>query len=286
MPRPMPLPGYGRELFSTFVPSSARARLDARGSRAALVSGALLARHRPGVVVEATWAGRAALTGVLRAARHADAVVAVSVPSATRSVSPSAPAHIVDEILSAVDAALYDRPLVIVARAQPLPPGASVDRLSEGLYRDVEAGYTAIAFSPTALQGDVEALVRVTAPLVEQDLGLEVELDGSADAALILARIDDAGLSLSAVRGAAPYDELGGALLVVDVDDTVAARPEDAALRVVIDRRLERVLQRNAGDDERIEAAAWLEAGAQLAAVGAAGASSRLLDALAQSLQR
>jgi len=281
------LPGYGRELFSTFVPSSARARLEQRGSHAALLSGALLARHRAGVVVEVGFCGRAALAGALRAARHADAIVAVSVPWALREKSPQAPAQLIDEILAATADAHSDRPIVVVARAQPLPPGASVDRLSEGLHRDVEAGYTAISFSPAALQGDVDALVRVTAPIVEQDLGIEVELgDGGGDAALVLARIDDAGLSLSAVRGAGPDDELAGAFLVVDAEDSLVGRAADAPVRVVLDGRLSRALARAGDDAERREAAAWIEVSSALSDLGAGGAASRLLDALAQSMQR
>ena len=284
--------GYGREVFSTFVPSSASAKL--AGRRTALLSGALLARHGNalhGPMVEVGWRGRAPLAGVLRAVRHADAACAVGVPAELRAQSPKASAGIVDEILAAADTALYDRPLVIVARAQPLPSGASIDRLSEGLHHDLEAGFTSMAFLPAALAGDVDALVRVTAPLVEQDLGLEVELDGTADAALVLARIDDAGLSLAAVRGAELHDELGGALLVVDMERRPTAAPAaagpGAVLRIVVDGRLERALKRVPADDtERAEAAAYLEMTEVLAELHAGGTSSRLLDALVQGMQK
>lgn len=295
--------GYGRELFSSFVPPSARARLDARpnarkGTALALLSGALVARHGAalaGPVVELTWPGRAALTGFLRAARHEDLVVAVGVPAFARNAGPQAPRAIVDEIMNAADSALFDRPLVVVARAMPLSPGASVERLSEGLYRDLEAGFTSMAFSPAAFQGDVDELVRVTAPLVEQDLGLELELEGDhggADAALILARVDDAGLSLSAVRGANAGDELAGALLVVDsVRATGSLAPTAAgaagvSMRVVLDDALARTLERAASyDDERLEAALYMAAEEALARVGAKGTATRLLDALAASMR-
>ena len=285
------LPGYGRELFSTFVPSSARARLDARPSSAgrALLSGALVARHAGalgGPIIEVTWSGRAALTGVLRAARHADLIVAVGVPALVRTAGPHAPRVVIDEILGAVDAALFDRPFITVARAMPLPHGASVERLREHLYRDVDAGFTAIAFSPAALQSDIEELVRVTAPLVEQELGLEVELDGTADAALVLARIDDAGLSLSAVRGAEPGDELGGALLVVDASRALGSLAGTGALRVLLDDRLQPSLARiSPGDDERMEAAAFMATSELLEALTAKGTAGKLLDALAQSMR-
>src|SRR5689334_12201304 len=112
------LSGYGRELFSTFIPSSAKARLAEARSGAPLLSGALLARHKPGVVVEVAFPGRAALADALRAAKHADAVVAVSVPWEQRSQSPQAPLQIMREIMAAADSAHYDRALVVVARAQ------------------------------------------------------------------------------------------------------------------------------------------------------------------------
>lgn len=317
--------GYGRELFSTFTPSSARGRIEARAARGGratpLLSGALVARHREalgGPVVEVGWPKLAAdaaasiapmptmagafLTGVFRAVRHADAVVAVSVPFDARGRSPGAPRQIVDDVLAAADAALLDRPLILVARAAPLPPGASVDRLSEGLYRDLEAGFTAMAFAPAVLgaalegggSGDLEALVRLTAPLVEQDLGLELELEASAaagaptlDTGLLLARVEDAGLALSAVRGAGADDELGGALLVVD-RSAAPALPAGVAARVVLDERLWPALTRavSTGDAERVEATAWLETAELLGETGAAGTASRLLDALASGLRR
>src|SRR5687768_18024384 len=104
------LEGYGRELFATFVPASARARVAQAGRPAALLSGALLARHGAalqGNVVEVTWSGRAVLAGVLRAVRHVDGIVAVSVPALVRSSSPKASRAAVGEILAAADTALY-----------------------------------------------------------------------------------------------------------------------------------------------------------------------------------
>lgn len=290
------LPGYGRELFSTFVPSSARARLDGRprsSSERVLLSGALVARHAAalgGPIVEVTWAGRAALTGVLRAARHADLIVAVGVPALVRTSGPHASRVVVDEILGAADQALFDRPLITVARALPLPHGASVERLSEQLYRDVDAGFTALAFSPAAFQGDVAALGKVTAPLAEQDLGLEVELDGTADAALVLARIDDAGLSLTAVRGANPGDELGGALLIVDAARALGSLAPFSVgapgLRIVLDERVQKSCARIAGgDDERMEAAAFMASAELLELLAAKGTAGRLLDVLAQGMR-
>lgn len=297
----LPGSGYGRELFATFVPPSARARLDARVHKdVALLSNALVARHSAalaGPIVEVTWAGRAALAGVLRAARHEDLIVAVGVPAYARTAGPQAPRTIVDEIMSAADAALFDRPLVIVARAMPLAAGTSLDRLSEGLHRDLEAGFTSVGFSSAAFQRDLDELVRVTAPLVEQDLGLELELDvtaagatagtSPAPQALVLARVDDAGLSLSAVRGANAGDELGGAFLIVDVKDAVGSLAPSSAgvpMRVVLDRALARILERG-GDDERVEAAAYMATADAVAQLGAKGTATRLLDALAASMR-
>src|SRR5687768_6179065 len=94
--------GYGLELFHSYVPPSARAR--ATGARVPLISGTLLAEHNAalgGPVLEVTWPGRALLDGVLRAVRHADALLAVSVPPEMRLSSPSAPRRIVEEILLA-----------------------------------------------------------------------------------------------------------------------------------------------------------------------------------------
>lgn len=290
--------GYGRELFESFVPSSARARVAARpGAAKALLSGALVARNAPslaGPVIEVTWPGRAALSGILRAARHDDLVVAVSVPAAVRAGGPQASRAVVDEILAAADVALFDRPLILVARAMPLAKGASVERLSEGLYRDLEAGFTSMAFSSAAFQGDVDELVRVTAPLVEQELGLELELnDGEpggdeADPALLLARVDDAGLSLAAVRGARHGDELGAALLVIpSAQATGSLAPAKAAtpLRIVLDDALARSLARGSGDDERLEASLFMDTAEICAKLGARGTSTRLLDALASTLR-
>jgi hypothetical protein len=286
---------YGRELFASFVPGSARARL-APSSAIALVSGALVARHNPGTVVEVSFPllHNAALTGVLRAARHADAIVCVSVPAKAREESPAAPARIVDEILACANAALYDRPLVIAARAGSAAshsPGSShgSSPLLDAVFRDVSAGFTSIGFMPAALAGDVDELRRVTAPIVEQDLGVEVDLDGTTDPALVLARLDDVGLSLAAVRGADPMDELAGAYLVVDAIAQPTLRPGEksgAPLRASIDGPLAKALERvPAGDAERAEATAWLCAGAVLEAAGAHGASTRLLDALAATMR-
>jgi hypothetical protein len=254
------------------------------------MSGAVVAKHTPPAgpfSVEIGWGEgveRAALTGILRAARHADAIVHVAVPAPTRSASPQAPRQVVEEILRAADGAHFDRPLVIVARAQPLPPGAPIDRLSDGLYRDLEAGFTSFGFSPAALSGDVDALVAITTPLIEQDLGLEVELDGSADAALVLARIDDAALTLTAVRGATAMDELGGAVLIVPESERRQAA--GVPLRLTLDAPLRRVLRGvDPADTLRAEARAWNEAVAALERAGAAGGAGHLLDVLARQME-
>jgi len=271
-------------VFERFVPGSARAVVGGEGP--ALLSGQLLARHAVRIdapVLELTAKRASALVGFLRACKHEDAIAVVAVEGGIRQRSPRAPSLCRDGVLAACDQAGFSGPLVLVARPFVDEPGTTrkpeveVDlRLRERIARDVEAGYTAIGVAAHALQ-DAGEWARVAPIFAELDLGLELEIAAHDDAAFLLAQVDDMRLPISAVRGAGALDEVGNAVVVVDVRDLTADLP--AALRVCID-----ALINDDGDDDAVEARAWMATTRVLRKLQARDTGTRLEDVLAELL--
>jgi hypothetical protein len=247
------------------------------------LSGALVAAHRGalgGPVVEVEDLPAPALAGLFRAARHTDAIVAVAVSAAVRTRAPDAARAAVDAIARAARDAQMDRPVVMVARAVP----ADVDA-QQALYRDLDAGFTSFEVADAAFGGAGAALATLCEPLLEHELGVEVEIThgSGVDAGLSLSSIDDAlsavGLHLAAVRGARADDELAGALLVTDGTEAVVRVPH----RLVVTPRIEQAYARvDPADHARIEHRTFDAAEALLEQIGARGVASRFLDALAR----
>ncbi len=270
---------YGRELLLRFVPPTAAARAPGL----ALMSGALMSLHGAslgGPVVELERLTYPALVGALRAARRADACVAVCVPPDARNYAPTASRASVEAIVRAARESHFDRPLAIVSRAAAVP----IERVAEGFYRDLDAGFTSFGVGAQMFLGDVNLLADVCAPLLEQELGLELELglDEDAQRGLMLAALDDmlgkVGLVLAAVRGASPDDELAGALLVSRVKVAV---PHRLVLSDKVTAATDRI---DPNDLMRQEACAFEIMEDALQQCGAVGVASRLLDALAQAV--
>ncbi len=267
--------------FARFVPGSARSVVDEGGP--ALLSGQLLARHAARIeapVLELTATRASALVGFLRACKHEDAIAVVAVAGDVRQRSPRAPALCRDGVLAAAHAAGFEGPLVLVARASPVHvagDAARVDdtRLRERIARDVEAGYTSIGVSARALN-DADEWARVAPLFADLDLGLELEIAADDDAALLLAQVDDLSLPISAVRGAGIYDEVGNAVVVVDVAGL--SRDLPLALRVCIDALLDR--HDADADDDVIEARAWMATTRALKKLQARETATRLEDVL------
>ncbi len=258
-------------VFARFVPGSARDFVDDDGP--ALLSGQLLARHAARLeapVLEITAKKAAALVGYLRACKHEDAIAVVAVDGGVRQRSPRAPALCRDGVLAACAQAGFDGALVLVARA--IVEVVDDTRLRERLARDVEAGYTAIGVAAGAL-ADAGEWARVAPLFAELDLGLELEIGASDDAALLLAQLEDVRLPISAVRGAGAYDEVGDACLVVDVRALSPDMPR--ALRVNIDAMIN-----DEGDDDAVEARAWMATTRALSKLQARETATRLEDVL------
>jgi hypothetical protein len=306
----------GRDLFFEFVPGTVRPLSDPLG--VPIISGAVLAefsRSIGGPVLEATWAGAPVMRGVLRAARHADAILAVSLPPSREgeTADRARPARVAE---LAADVA-FDRPLVLVARAPHLSAvdDGGIERMAEHVMAEVQHGFTAIGFRPQDIDLDrAERMTRAADGLVEMGIGIELELDGSSDAGLILAELEQEGLPLAAVRGCRASEDLAGGFVVVNpLTDTI---PEDAPCRVVIDgfvlkaliRALSEaeaapVLERAADDlegalgwaatfideldaplQERIEALTYVNVLAACRMLGAEGTATELLEAMAVEL--
>lgn len=264
-------------MFARFVPGSARDLVDDDGP--ALLSGQLLARHAARLeapILEITAKKAAALVGYLRACKHEDAIAVVAVDAAVRQRSPRAPALCRDGVLAAAAQAGFDGALVLVARAVVGDGDADDIRLRERIARDVEAGYTAVGVAARNL-GDADEWARVAPLFAELDLGLELEITPDDDAALLLAQLEDLRLPISAVRGADALDEIGAAALVVDVRALTKELP--LALRVNIDAMIN-----DEGDDDAVEARAWMATTRALSKLQARETATRLDDVLGELL--
>ena len=232
---------YPRERFLDFIPSSVRERLG-DDLEVPVISSALLAEHQHGLsgpVIELVWPGTAALLGVLRAAKAADAIVCVRTP-------PGADNKLVDAVVSVAEVARFDRPLVVVATLE-----GEVDAETRA-FREIDAGFSAVSLNVASLglEDDVDRAVALVRPLSERGIGVELDLRGTRFPGLFLAHLDEAEVALAAVRGASVDDEIGDAFVVVDpVEDEV---PSDAALRISTSGFLVRALSRVMPIKERI----------------------------------
>ena len=258
-------------VFHRFVPGSARGLVDDDGP--SLLSGQVLQRYAARIdapVIEITARRASAIVGFLRACKHEDAVVVVGVPGLVRARSPRSPGLARDGVLHAAEQAGYDGPLVLVARASVVDVDGDDTRLRERIARDVEAGYTSIGISAGALH-DADEWARVAPVLAELDLGIELEIGADDDAALLLAQVDDLELPISAVRGAGLLDEIGKAVRVVEVRELSAQLT--LPLRVCIDG-----LIKDEGDDDTVEARAWMATTRALARLQGRDTATRLED--------
>lgn len=310
--------GYGRELFLEFVPATVRHRSEPLG--VAALSSAVIAELGDalgGPCLEVTWAGRTVMQGVLRAARHADVILAVSLPASRPG--EAADRNRVEEVLRTASEAAFDRPLVLVARAARLLDldDGGIERVAEWAFHEVEQGFTSVAFRPQDIATS-RALRLATAAesLINAGIGVEIELDRSPDGGLLLAELDEGGVPLAAVRGSRPGDDVGAALVVVDpLRDAI---PDDQPCRVVLDGFVLKAVAKalpapetdtvlsEAADDvgaalvkaasfleeldaplrHRLEALTYASTLGAMRALGAEGTATELLDALAAELYR
>ena len=275
------------EFFSRFVPPSARMRASPFG--VPVLSGALVGRHAKqlgGPLLEITWRDAPSLAGVLRAARHGDALVTVGVQAAARGKSPGAARQVVQDVLGVASDAASEVPLVLLARAGEDDASGERGRLrqAERFFRDVDAGFTALAISDRTLPGDVALLQELVQPAVEQELGVELELHQTSSTGLLLAHAEDAGIVASAIRGASLTEDVAPALRVISLGAIPRAVPL-VGLRIVIDDAVygpgSPGLLDSPAADERVEARAYLRATRILNALEAAGSVGRLNDLLA-----
>lgn len=308
---------YGRELFRHYTPAVVRPVADAFGVE--LLSTSVFAEHQAEVgapLVEVSFPGAVLLDGVLRAARHADAPLVVSLSS----LEPGA-VRLRNEVRTVLECAAdtgFDRPLALVARASSLASfdDGEIDRISDQMLSVLDVGLTAFSFRPGDIALDrAIRLTRAVRPLLEWGVGVELELDGTPADLLMLAELDEIGLPVAAVRGASGDDELCGGVLVVDpLRDPL---PDNmAAARVVLDGFLLRAardvlgeaegfrLFARAADDtgaalrdastlfdelphrdrDRLEALVYGNVAQAISRIGAEHTSDRLLDALAQEM--
>ncbi len=309
-------PGVGRDLFFEFVPGSVRPLSDPLG--VPIISGAVLAefsRSIGGPVLEASWAGSHVMRGVMRAARHADAILAISLPptregEAADREGPARVAALASEVA-------FDRPLVLVARAPRLKSidDGGIERMADHVLAEMQHGFTAIGFRPQDIDVDRAArMATAAAGLVEMGIGIELELDGSSDAGLLLAELEQEGLPLAAVRGCNADEDLAGGFVVVN--PMRGAIPEETPCRVIVDGFVLKALVRalsdaeaaplleRASDDlggalawaatfideldpalqDRIEALTYVNILAGCRMLGAEGTATELLNAMAAEL--
>lgn len=242
--------------FFDFVPGSIRAQF---GDELAvpLVSTSIFAEHKrllSGPTLEVTWPGAAALAGVMRAVQRHDAILAVVAPAAI-SMNHDAAIQWVDAILAVAESVHFKQPLSIVGRVEREHATGIRDAnwsqsFSEKLYAEIEAGFTAIAFQPRnfGLEGASE-IATLTAPLQELGIGIEVEFNEGDPAAIYLAQLEDAGLPISAVRGATTFDDTLGLHVVDPLQEEL---PEDAAMRVSVDGFVLKAFERILSNRERL----------------------------------
>ena len=277
--------------WTRFVPVSARKALSVSQGRTACISGQLLTRYASAIdapVLELTARRAASLAGFLRACHQADAVAVVAVGADVRTRGPQAGALAVSGILAAAATAHHVGPIVLVARAsRPVSRRTDIafmTHLDDTLARDVEAGFGAIGLAAAAFH-DVDVLAHAARLAIEFDLGIEIEVGATDDAALLLAGVDDRALPISAVRGARPLDELGDAARIVGLADLRDLDGLDrGGLRVnldaVVDNRTDDDNDSDDDDDDDVEARTWNTVTRVLKGLKADGSATRLAAVL------
>ena len=270
--------------WTRFVPVSARKVLSVSHGGTACLSGQLLTRYASAIdapVLELTARRAAPLAGFLRACHQADAVAVVAVGADVRARGPQAGALAVSGILAAAATAHHVGPIVLVARASP--PSAqrsdiAMTRLDDTVARDVEAGFGAIGLSAAAFH-DIDVFVHAARLAIEFDLGIEIEVGATDDAALLLAGVDDRALPISAVRGARRLDELGDAARIIDLADI---RDLDGLDRGGLRLNIDAMVDTHTGDDndDAVEARTWLTVTRVLKGLKGNGSAARLAAVL------
>lgn len=306
------------DLLRAFLPASAQRAL---GSTVGvpLISSALVAEHAAaltGPCLEVSWPGSAALSGALRAVRHAGALLGLRLPLALGATHRRARLDGVLGALAVVEQAGFDQPLVLIGEATPKGgDGSAEERLLEALLDVADVGLTSVSLRVGALAPDArEALPVVARALCELGVGLELDLEEGPGTGHLLARLEAAGAPLAAVRGAAFGDPRCGGVFVVDPARGVT--PE-GPLRISLDpfvleglaravgpagarglhasarargagQTIALVLGRLAGFDAarrvRVEAFVYAEVAHACRALAACGVAGELRDALAREL--
>ncbi len=129
--------------------------------------------------------------GVLRAARHLDAVIGLSVPAHEMGEGPR-PYAVFHDLVEAAQDADYWLPLFLKAGPIPLT-GTGEAQLSEArerVFQYVDAGFTEIGFDGGHLSAEdyAAAVAAVSIPARERELSLEVRCRAEAGAVAALSR--------------------------------------------------------------------------------------------------
>lgn len=161
----------------TLRPTNAVARLGA-ASRLPLLDPRDLLRalaSSPGALPSIPVVSRAALPGLLRAARTEDAVLGLVCqhPLAERN----APERFIEALRWATAVASHERPVYL--EAGPVRVSREEEAaLRDGLFRVVDAGFTLVSLDLTRLpvEDAVRAVAAIVGPVLERELSLEVSL--------------------------------------------------------------------------------------------------------------
>jgi hypothetical protein len=174
----------------TLRPGNAVARLGA-GSRLPLLNPRELLRALEGVPVALPCVpvlAKAALPGLLRAARTEDAVLGLACPHpmADRG-APERFVTAVRDVTADADAE-HSRPVFLQAGPIRLTKtdGASLEAFQDGLFRVVDAGFSLVSLDVSRLPAAeaVEAVKAVVGPVLERELALEVTVPEAGEAGL------------------------------------------------------------------------------------------------------
>jgi hypothetical protein len=195
-------------------PTNAVARLGA-ASRLPLLNPRDLVRaiaEGSGALASIPVVSRAALPGLLRAARTEDAVLGLVCqhPLADRS----APERFIEALRWASAVAAHERPVYL--EAGPLRVSREEEAsLRDGIYRVVDAGFTLVSLDLTrlAVEDAIPAVAAVSGPVLERELSLEVSLPALEGAPAhevarsLLEGLSHAGVPVRFLRVAGQGDE-------------------------------------------------------------------------------
>ncbi len=211
-------------------PTNAVARLGA-ASRLPLLDPRDLLRalaDGPGALASIPVVSRAALPGLLRAARTEDAVLGLVCqhPLADRST----PERFIEALRWATAVAAHERPVYL--EAGPLRVSREEEAsLRDGLFRIVDAGFTLVSLDVTRLgvEDAVPAVAAIVGPVLERELSLEVSLPALEGllaheaARALLEGLAHAGVPVRFLRAAGQGDEPDAEALRELVDAAAAS---------------------------------------------------------------